>query len=63
MDLTAAGGGRQGAPKGHFVVYVGEEMWRCVLPTTYLRNPSMLRLLEDAAEEYGFCRRRKGSNY
>ncbi|CAK9164291.1 unnamed protein product [Ilex paraguariensis] len=42
------------APKGHFVVYVGEELRRYFVPTSYLRNPSFQQLLERAAEEYGY---------
>ncbi|EOX92812.1 hypothetical protein QUC31_003821 [Theobroma cacao] len=45
-------GGR--APKGHFVVYVGEEMRRFVVPLSYLRSPPFQQLLEKAAEEFGF---------
>lgn len=41
-------------PKGHFVVYVGNEMKRFVLPTSYLKNPLLQNLLDKAAEEYGF---------
>nr|GMD04806.1 auxin-induced protein X15 [Ipomoea batatas] len=48
-------GGRGRTPKGHFVVYVGEELRRYVLPTSYLNNPFFQKLLEEAAEEYGFC--------
>lgn len=44
------------APKGHFVVYVGEEEEhkRYVIPTSYLKNPIFQKLLEKAAEEFGF---------
>ncbi|GAB2291179.1 hypothetical protein Dimus_025438 [Dionaea muscipula] len=45
---------RRRAPKGHFVVYVGSEMARFVLPTSYLKDPSFQQLLHNAAEEYGF---------
>ncbi|KAF8405787.1 hypothetical protein HHK36_007865 [Tetracentron sinense] len=47
-------GGRRRAPKGHFVVYVGSEMKRFVVPTSYLKNPIFQQLLEKAAEEFGF---------
>lgn len=30
---------RSRAPKGHFAVYVGTEMKRFVVPTSYLKNP------------------------
>lgn len=46
--------GRRRAPKGHFVVYVGDEMKRFVVPTSYLKNPMFQQLLEKAEEEYGF---------
>lgn len=46
------------APKGHFVVYVGEEMTRFVIPLSYLKDPKFQKLLEKAAEEYGFSRER-----
>ncbi|KAK9292536.1 hypothetical protein L1049_020510 [Liquidambar formosana] len=42
------------APKGHFVVYVGKELRRFVVPTSYLKNPIFQQLLEKAADEYGF---------
>ncbi|KAL5577410.1 hypothetical protein UlMin_019109 [Ulmus minor] len=42
------------APKGHFVVYVGKEMKRFVLPLCYLKNSNFQQLLEKAADEYGF---------
>ncbi|KAI4352880.1 hypothetical protein L6164_007090 [Bauhinia variegata] len=41
-------------PKGHFVVYVGTELTRFVVPMSYLKNPTFQRLLERAADEYGF---------
>lgn len=46
------------APKGHFVVYVGEEMRRFVIPLSYLKDPTFQKLLEKAAEEYRFSRER-----
>ncbi|KAL0351348.1 UNVERIFIED_CONTAM: Indole-3-acetic acid-induced protein ARG7 [Sesamum calycinum] len=46
--------GRKVAPRGHFVVYVGSEMKRFVVPTYFLKNPCFLQLLDRAAEEYGF---------
>ena len=45
---------RRRAPKGHFVVYVGTEMRRFVIPTSFLQNPIFQQLLDKAAEEYGF---------
>ena len=49
--------GRETAPKGHFVVYVGSEMTRFVLPTSFLKNPLFQQLLDKAAEEFGFDNR------
>ncbi|KAF6144102.1 hypothetical protein GIB67_007563 [Kingdonia uniflora] len=43
------------APKGHFVVYVGEsQRRRFVVPISYLDNPSFQYLLSQAEEEFGF---------
>lgn len=44
---------RKRAPKGHFVVYVGKEERRYVLPLSYLKNSELLKLMEEAAKEYG----------
>ncbi|KAF3658741.1 putative dentin sialophosphoprotein-like [Capsicum annuum] len=41
-------------PKSHFVVYVGEELRRFVLHISYLKNPCFQKLLEEAAQEFGF---------
>ncbi|KAJ0040061.1 hypothetical protein Pint_27552 [Pistacia integerrima] len=46
------------APKGHFVVYVGEELRRFIVPLSYLKNPTFSQLLDKAAEEYGFDSRK-----
>ncbi|XP_027343376.1 auxin-responsive protein SAUR50 [Abrus precatorius] len=42
--------------EGHFAVIAegGEEPKRFVLPLSCLNNPTFLKLLEEAAEEYGF---------
>ncbi|KAK9266374.1 hypothetical protein L1049_013984 [Liquidambar formosana] len=42
--------------EGHFAVMAvdDEEPRRFVVPLTYLTHPAFLRLLEQAAEEYGF---------
>ncbi|XP_073148444.1 auxin-induced protein 15A [Henckelia pumila] len=44
--------------KGHFAVIAADcdEWKRFVVPLCYLAHPSFLRLLEQAAEEYGFDR-------
>ncbi|KAK9068632.1 hypothetical protein SSX86_012747 [Deinandra increscens subsp. villosa] len=44
--------------EGHFAVIASDDYVekRFVVPIRYLRNPSFLRLLERAAEEYGFDR-------
>lgn len=47
------------APKGHFVVYVGSQMTRAVIPMSYLKNPIFQQLLEKSAEEYGFDNQKK----
>ncbi|GMN52460.1 hypothetical protein TIFTF001_021596 [Ficus carica] len=44
-------------PKGHFAVYVGEEVAekkRFVVPISYLKHPLFQELLVKAAEEFGF---------
>ncbi|XP_011004690.1 PREDICTED: auxin-induced protein 15A-like [Populus euphratica] len=46
--------GSSNVPKGHFVVYVGETQKRCVVPISYLKNPSFQKLLRHVEEEYGF---------
>ncbi|XP_076918155.1 auxin-responsive protein SAUR50-like [Bidens hawaiensis] len=43
--------------EGHFAVIAASDDYverRFVIPITYLHHPSFLRLLERAAEEYGF---------
>ncbi|CAL9162400.1 unnamed protein product [Musa hybrid cultivar] len=41
-------------PKGCMAVYVGAEMRRFVIPTSYLRLPLFRVLMESAADEFGF---------
>ncbi|KFK44112.1 hypothetical protein AALP_AA1G217300 [Arabis alpina] len=41
-------------PKGHFVVYVGENRVRYVLPISFLTRPEFQVLLQQAEEEFGF---------
>ncbi|KAK4739746.1 hypothetical protein R3W88_003443 [Solanum pinnatisectum] len=45
---------KEKTPKGHFVVYVGGELKRFVLHISYLKNPCFQKLLEEAAQEFGF---------
>lgn len=42
--------------EGHFTVVAeeGDELKRFLVPLNYLKHPSFVRLLEQAAEEYGF---------
>lgn len=41
-------------PKGHFVVYVGNNRSRYVVPISLLNRPGFQAVLEEAAEEFGF---------
>ncbi|XP_024963909.1 auxin-responsive protein SAUR50-like [Cynara cardunculus var. scolymus] len=41
-------------PKGHFVVYVGENRTRYVIPISFLSRPEFQTLLHKAEEEFGF---------
>jgi len=41
-------------PKGYLAVYVGEEMKRFVIPTSYLNQTSFQDLLSRAEEEFGY---------
>lgn len=41
-------------PKGYLAVYVGPELRRFIIPTTYLSHHLFKVLLEKAAEEFGF---------
>ena len=41
-------------PKGYLAVYVGPELRRFIIPTTYLTHSLFKVLLEKAAEEFGF---------
>ncbi|WVZ04110.1 hypothetical protein V8G54_024916 [Vigna mungo] len=46
------------APKGQFVVYVGEQLTRFTLPLSCLKNPIFQQLLKKSAEEYGYSNSR-----
>lgn len=41
-------------PKGHFVVYVGENRSRYIVPISILSRPEFQSLLQQAEEEFGF---------
>lgn len=41
-------------PKGHFVVYVGENRSRYIVPISILTRPEFQTLLQQAEEEFGF---------
>ncbi|KAL8242033.1 hypothetical protein R6Q59_012335 [Mikania micrantha] len=41
-------------PKGHFVVYVGDNRSRYVIPIWFLSRPEFQNLLHLAEEEFGF---------
>ncbi|KAL7614444.1 auxin-responsive protein SAUR50 [Lactuca sativa] len=41
-------------PKGHFVVYVGENRSRYIIPISFLSSPEFQTLLHQAEEEFGF---------
>ncbi|ONK68128.1 uncharacterized protein A4U43_C05F7740 [Asparagus officinalis] len=41
-------------PKGYLAVYVGEDMKRFVIPTTYLSLQAFKELMEASAETFGY---------
>ncbi|KAB2029953.1 hypothetical protein ES319_D05G196800v1 [Gossypium barbadense] len=41
-------------PKGHFVVYVGENRSRYIVPISFLSRPEFQSLLHQAEEEFDF---------
>nr|XP_043635036.1 auxin-responsive protein SAUR50-like [Erigeron canadensis] len=41
-------------PKGHFVVYVGKNRSRYIIPISFLSRPEFQTLLLQAEEEFGF---------
>ncbi|KAL7175193.1 hypothetical protein ACSBR2_028905 [Camellia fascicularis] len=41
-------------PKGHFVVYVGVNRSRYIVPISLLTHPEFQNLLQRAEEEFGF---------
>ncbi|XP_004500950.1 auxin-responsive protein SAUR50 [Cicer arietinum] len=45
---------RLDVPKGHFVVYVGENRSRYIVPISFLSRPEFQNLLHKAEEEFGF---------
>ncbi|XP_057470254.1 protein SMALL AUXIN UP-REGULATED RNA 12-like [Actinidia eriantha] len=44
----------QDVPKGHFVVYVGENRSRHIVPISWLARSQFQSLLKRAEEEFGF---------
>ncbi|KAK8716797.1 hypothetical protein V6N13_044095 [Hibiscus sabdariffa] len=46
--------GYDDVPKGHFVVYVGENRSRYIIPISWLAHPEFQYLLQRAEEEFGF---------
>ncbi|PKI59942.1 hypothetical protein CRG98_019715 [Punica granatum] len=42
------------APKGHFVVYVGEDLRRFVVPLAYLKHTAFKQLMQSAADEFEY---------
>ncbi|XP_060215640.1 uncharacterized protein LOC132642495 isoform X1 [Lycium barbarum] len=43
-----------GVPRGYLAVYVGPELRRFIIPTSYLSDPLFKLLLEKVEEEFGF---------
>ncbi|CAL9172240.1 unnamed protein product [Musa hybrid cultivar] len=41
-------------PRGHFVVYVGKNRSRYIVPISYLDHPEFQSLLRQSEEEFGF---------
>lgn len=46
--------GPHDVPKGYLAVYVGRELRRFIIPTSYLSHSLFKMLLEKAADEFGF---------
>nr|GLL23348.1 uncharacterized protein LOC109187576 isoform X2 [Ipomoea trifida] len=43
-----------GVPRGSLAVYVGPELRRFIIPTSYLADPLFKKVLEKVEEEFGF---------
>ncbi|OAY37280.1 auxin-responsive protein SAUR21 [Manihot esculenta] len=58
LQQASTSGPRDDVPRGHFVIYVGEEQKkkkkRFVVPISYLKKPSFQKLLSQAEEEFDF---------
>ncbi|XVF58923.1 hypothetical protein PTKIN_Ptkin07bG0105000 [Pterospermum kingtungense] len=46
--------GKEKSSQGHFVVYVGKELRRFVVPLSSSKIPPFQQLLDKAAQEFGF---------
>ncbi|KAB2023250.1 hypothetical protein ERO13_A06G005100v2 [Gossypium hirsutum] len=53
-DQQQQGGLPLDVPKGHFVVYVGQNRSRYIVPISFLTRPEFQKLLHQAEEEFGF---------
>ncbi|MBA0867967.1 hypothetical protein Goshw_006730 [Gossypium schwendimanii] len=53
-DDQQQGGLPLDVPKGHFVVYVGQNRSRYIVPISFLTRPEFQKLLHQAEEEFGF---------
>lgn len=47
-------------PKGNLAVYVGSDLKRYVIPTSYLRVPELRVVMDQMAEEYGHYQKEGG---
>ncbi|KVI11562.1 uncharacterized protein LOC112505924 [Cynara cardunculus var. scolymus] len=54
------GGWHNPVPKGNLAVYVGSELKRYVIPTSYLGMPELRVVMDQMAEEYGHHQKEGG---